>query len=133
MVVCEERRIAARERSLIDQGQSELRRRLDDLPGTSDVGDTRKLHQDLIGGRVPRDYRFSDAQLVDPALYGAKGLLDNLIAERARDAWGQAERKSTVRRGPFIHRGGLICHASQRRLISDTLDAILRRAHDFDR
>ena len=89
IVVGEERRVAARERSLIDQRQPELRRRLDDLFGAIDVGDTWKLHQDLVGGRVARDHRFGDAQLVDPAVDGAKGLLDDLIAERARDGGGR--------------------------------------------
>ena len=85
VVVGGQRRLAAAERPLVDQRQSQLCGRLDDLLGALDVRHARQLDQDLIGGGIALDYRLADAELVDAAVDGAHGLLDDLVAAIGRD------------------------------------------------
>ena len=70
-----------------------LARSTSDTPGSS--------HQDLIGGRIARDHRLGDAELVDPAVDRAQRLLDDLVAERAPAPGGRRNVWRAVRGGPL--------------------------------
>ena len=91
VVVRLQRRRGIGERAALDQGQAELRRRLDDLLGAIDFGHARKLDENLIVFGIARDDGLGDAELVDASLDGVARLIDRVPREIARRGWFQPE------------------------------------------
>ena len=129
-------RFLRRRRPLLDDLQFEQSRRSHDLLRALDVGDARKLHENLIAARaLLRDARLSDAELIDAALDRLPRLHDRLVAEIHLHVRLHREGVAAVRPGAAIEvRLHFVRGRSERRVLRrrHAVDAELRRVDRLD-